>query len=285
VKTRSGLLIAFGLLSLTLVVAGIFVSVESGAPASAGARNAGAWIAGALAAAGLSALKRRDVLQVALWAAPAGLAASLLGPGVQDVHRWVTLGPLHLNVAMLLLPAAVVALAVLCTTGASAWVAGLAALVLLVVQPDASQATTLAAVSVLVAFAALRRTPARMALVVGIAAALAGMAWLRPDPLEPIAEVEGILGLALGLSPWLATAAGLLLAGVAAAPVVWGARGSPIERRAGAALGLCFLLWAATPFLGAFPVPLMGLGMSPIIGAWLGVGLLAGLREAAPPSA
>ena len=284
-KTRSGLLIAFGLLSLTLVVAGIFVSVESGAPASAGARNAGAWIAGALAAAGLSALKRRDVLQVALWAAPAGLAASLLGPGVQDVHRWVTLGPLHLNVAMLLLPAAVVALAVLCTTGASAWVAGLAALVLLVVQPDASQATTLAAVSVLVAFAALRRTPARMALVVGIAAALAGMAWLRPDPLEPIAEVEGILGLALGLSPWLATAAGLLLAGVAAAPVVWGARGSPIERRAGAALGLCFLLWAATPFLGAFPVPLMGLGMSPIIGAWLGVGLLAGLREAAPPSA
>jgi len=285
VKARSGLLIAFGLLSLTLVVAGIFVSVESGAPASAGARNAGAWIAGALAAAGLSALKRRDVLQVALWAAPAGLAASLLGPGVQDVHRWVTLGPLHLNVAMLLLPAAVVALAVLCTTGASAWVAGLAALVLLVVQPDASQATTLAAVSVLVAFAALRRTPARMALVVGIAAALAGMAWLRPDPLEPIAEVEGILGLALGLSPWLATAAGLLLAGVAAAPVVWGARGSPIERRAGAALGLCFLLWAATPFLGAFPVPLMGLGMSPIIGAWLGVGLLAGLREAAPPSA
>ena len=32
------------------------------------------------------------------------------------------------------------------------------------------------------------------------------------------------------------------------------------------------------PFLGAFPAPLLGLGMSPIIGAWLGVGLLAGLR-------
>lgn len=284
-KTRNGLLIAFGLLSLTLVVAGIFVSVESGAPASAGARNAGAWIAGALAAAGLSVLKRRDVLQVALWAAPAGLAASLLGPGVQDVHRWVTLGPLHLNVAMLLLPAAVVALAVLCTKGASAWVAGLAALVLLVVQPDASQATTLAAVATLLAVAAFRRAPVRMVLVVGIAAALTGMAWLRHDPLEPIAEVEGILGLALGLSPWLATAAGLLLAGVAAVPVVWGWRGSPTERRAGAALGLCLLLWAAAPFLGAFPVPLMGLGMSPIIGAWLGVGLLAGLREPAPPSA
>ncbi len=274
---RIGLLLPFGVLSLAVVGAGIFISASNGVPAGVWARNGIAWIAGALAAAGLSALKRRDVLQVALWAAPVGLAASLLSPGVQDVHRWVNLGPLQLNVAMLLAPAAVVALAVLCRAGASAWVAGLAALVLLVIQPDASQATTLAAVAVLVALAAFPRAPVRIA-VVGVAAALAGMAWLRPDPLEPVAEVEGIFGLALALSPWLAAAAGLLLAGVAGLPVLWGFRGSPTERLAGAALGLCLLLWAVMPFLGAFPAPLLGLGMSPIIGAWLGVGLLAGLR-------
>ncbi|CAN1530713.1 hypothetical protein MCEMIH16_01396 [Caulobacteraceae bacterium] len=274
---RIGLLLPFGVLSLAVVGAGIFISASNGVPAGVWARNGIAWIAGALAAAGLSALKRRDVLQVALWAAPVGLAASLLSPGVQDVHRWVNLGPLQLNVAMLLAPAAVVALAVLCRAGASAWVAGLAALVLLVIQPDASQATTLAAVVVLVALAAFPRAPVRIA-VVGVAAALAGMAWLRPDPLEPVAEVEGIFGLALALSPWLAAAAGLLLAGVAGLPVLWGLRGSATERLAGAALGLCLLLWAVMPFLGAFPAPLLGLGMSPIIGAWLGVGLLAGLR-------
>lgn len=274
---RIGLLLPFGVLSLAVVGAGIFISASNGVPAGVWARNGIAWIAGALAAAGLSALKRRDVLQVALWAAPVGLAASLLSPGVQDVHRWVNLGPLQLNVAMLLAPAAVVALAVLCRAGASAWVAGLAALVLLVIQPDASQATTLAAVAVLVALAAFPRAPVRIA-VLGVAAALAGMAWLRPDPLEPVAEVEGIFGLALALSPWLAAAAGLLLAGVAGLPVLWGLRGSATERLAGAALGLCLLLWAVMPFLGAFPAPLLGLGMSPIIGAWLGVGLLAGLR-------
>ena len=274
---RIGLLLPFGVLSLAVVGAGIFISASNGVPAGVWARNGIAWIAGALAAAGLSALKRRDVLQVALWAAPVGLAASLLSPGVQDVHRWVNLGPLQLNVAMLLAPAAVVALAVLCRAGASAWVAGLAALVLLVIQPDASQATTLAAVAVLVALAAFPRAPVRIA-VVGVAAALAGMAWLRPDPLEPVAEVEGIFGLALALSPWLAAAAGLLLAGVAGLPVLWGLRGSATERLAGAALGLCLLLWAVMPFLGAFPAPLLGLGMSPIIGAWLGVGLLAGVR-------
>lgn len=274
---RIGLLLPFGVLSLAVVGAGIFISASNGVPAGVWARNGIAWIAGALAAAGLSALKRRDVLQVALWAAPVGLAASLLSPGVQDVHRWVNLGPLQLNVAMLLAPAAVVALAVLCRAGASAWVAGLAALVLLVIQPDASQATTLAAVAVLVALAAFPRAPVLIA-VVGVAAALAGMAWLRPDPLEPVAEVEGIFGLALALSPWLAAAAGLLLAGVAGLPVLWGFRGSPTERLAGAALGLCLLLWTVMPFLGAFPAPLLGLGMSPIIGAWLGVGLLAGVR-------
>ena len=282
-KTRSGLLITFGLLSLTLVVAGIFSSASNGVPAGVWVRNGIAWIVGALAATGLSALKWRGTLQVAVWAAPAGLAASLLGPGIQDVHRWVALGPLHLNVAMLLLPAAVVALAVLCTAGAWAWLACLAALVLLVVQPDASQATTLAAVAVLAAFAAFPQTVLRVGVAV-IATALAGLAWLRPDPLDPVAEVEGILGLAFDLSPWLAAAAGLLLVGVAILPVLWGLRGSPTERLAGAALGLCLLLWAVAPFLGAFPVPLMGLGMSPIIGAWLGVGLLAGLRgQAYPP--
>lgn len=28
---------------------------------------------------------------------------------------------------------------------------------------------------------------------------------------------------------------------------------------------------------GAFPTPLVGIGVSPILGAWLGVGLLAGV--------
>ena len=45
----------------------------------------------------------------------------------------------------------------------------------------------------------------------------------------------------------------------------------------------CLLLWAVAPWLGAYPVPLAGIGMSPIVGAWLGVGLLAGLIRAQRP--
>jgi hypothetical protein len=40
-------------------------------------------------------------------------------------------------------------------------------------------------------------------------------------------------------------------------------------------LSLYFLISAAMPFVGAYPVPLVGIGMSPILGAWLATGVLA----------
>ncbi len=64
---------------------------------------------GALAAVGIAAAWRPAWLAPALWAAPVGLAASLISSGQAGVHRWVDLGPLHMNAALLLLPAAVVA--------------------------------------------------------------------------------------------------------------------------------------------------------------------------------
>ena len=43
---------------------------------------------------------------------------------------------------------------------------------------------------------------------------------------------------------------------------------------AGRALAVLLLGAAVGPALGHFPTPLVGLGLSPILGAWLGVGLL-----------
>ncbi len=72
---------------------------------------------------------------------------------------------------------------------------------------------------------------------------------------------------------------------MAAAPLFATRSAPPSPRLAGWALSLCFLLWMTTPLLGAFPVPLVGIGMSPILGTWLGVGLLAALlRRPAPPA-
>lgn len=273
---RTGSLLLFGLLSLTAVATGAFVSASIDVPSSLWMRNLAAWAVGALLAAGLS-FAPAGALRIALWAAPVGLLATFFGPALDGVHRWIDLGPIHLNAAMVLLPAAIVALAVLTRESLWPWLAALAALALLAGQPDASQATTLAAAVAPIALSTLKRRPAMAALVAG-AGVIAGVAWLRPDPLQPVPEVEQILELAYALSPVLAGLALLSLAATAAAPAQLTARAPDAAVRvAGRALALCLLLWAIMPFLGAFPVPLVGIGMSPIIGAWLGVGLLAGL--------
>jgi len=70
------------------------------------------------------------------------VAGSFLAPAQEGVHRWIDLGPLHVNVAALSLPAAIVALAFcgIWSRIGGAFAAAIA--VLLVLQPDASQATS-----------------------------------------------------------------------------------------------------------------------------------------------
>lgn len=268
-----GALVLFGFVSLAAVGLGAGVAAAAGVPSGVWIRNLAAWGVGALAACGLAAFARPGSRTVALGLLPLGLAASLFFPEVDGVQRWIDVGPIHLNAAMLLMPMSVVALAAPGARGLWLWALPVSALLLLVAQPDASQATSLAAVMLLLLIAAAVPTRRTRLGLIGVTVALTAIAWARPDPLAPVAEVEGIVGLAFGQSPILGLLALLALAAVAAAPALAAARSG--AKRAGAALGLCLLVWALMPFLGAFPVPLVGMGMSPIIGAWLGAGLLA----------
>lgn len=272
-----GLLVMFGLASLAAVGLGAWVCAANGVPTGSWMRNLIAWGAGAVLAAGLAFAGGRPLsLTIALLAAPVGLAATFLNADQQGVHRWIDAGPLHVNVAMLLLPAMIVGVAGLARDRLWPWAAVIAAMALLVFQPDASQALALAGAAGLVALLTVRLTGARLT-ILGLLAGLAAVAWIRPDPLQPIAEVEGLVGLAFKLSPLAGAGVLALLAAVAAAPPFTVRSTDATTRITGWALGFCFLLWAVAPWLGAFPVPFAGIGMSPIVGAWLGVGLLAGL--------
>lgn len=266
----------FGLASLAAVAIGCAVAEASGVPAGVWARNPASWLVGSLIAVALAAFAGRRASLALLAAAPIGLAATFLAPALQGVHRWVDLGPLHMNVAQVLLPPAVVA----CVGLASgrAWLgAGAAILALLVVQPDASQAIAFGGAMVVVLCTRVRSTPVRVAGVVAVAAAVV-VSWLRPDPLAPVAEVEEIMRLAWTVAPAAAVAAwAALLASCGA--LAWSRAPSA------AALGVYALLTALTPLAGPFPVPLVGMAMSPILGLWLGAGLLAAQASCRAPSA
>lgn len=278
---------AFAATSLLAVAAGAVVCALSGVPAGVWGRNLAAWIVGALAAAALSRWAGARTLRAVAVLTPLGMAAPMLARGQEGVHRWLDLGPLHMNAAMLLLPPFVVALVVLAQRRAWWWIAALLALGGLVLQPDASQATALALALCVAAFGARTSSPRLGWGVAVVGLALAAVSWMRPDPLQPVAEVEEVIQLAAGLSPWLAALSVLALAAFVATPA-WTARANPapIVRTAGYALSALLLVWCLAPAVGAFPVPLVGVGLSPILGAWLGVGLLAAVARRttlAPP--
>lgn len=270
-------LLAFGCVSLALVGLGAVICAMGGIASALWVRNLAGWALGALIAGALARWAGARAIYAAAFLPMAGLAATLLSPGLQGVHRWLPAGPVRLNAALLLLPALVVATAVLVTRGWWGWLPAIFALVVLALQPDASQATALA-LAVCVLAAARRSDPPPVRGAVAAAVLTAGWTWTQPDPLQPVPEVEQIIQLAAGHSPYLAAAGVLLLGALAATPFL-ATRGHAGAAAPGLAVSALFAGWAIAPALGAFPTPMIGVGLSPILGGWIGIGLLASLRR------
>lgn len=273
----SGLLFGFGLASGAAVAIGAVVCVLAAAPTSAWMLTVGGWVAGAAIAWGLARTAHSPALLNAM--VVVGLVACalplILGPELDGVRRWLQLGPMTLNAALLTAPAMIVALGL---SGGWRWAAAPAVAILLALQPDASQATAFAcAVGVAGLLSPLRRDVA-MALwaTTGVAAALA---WIRPDPLLPVAHVEQIIPLAWSVLPPLAVAAVASSLAVVASLALFATRHRP-TRIAAAAVATWTAVSMAAPVVGAFPQPLVGAGAAPVLGLWIAVGLLAGRLRA-----
>lgn len=278
---RSRLFLLAGLFSLLAVLSGMWAALHAGVPASIALRNPAAWVIGLAAAIALSRLAGRSVLLAVPVMAAGALLASLFGPGIEGVHRWIGLGPLTLNAAMLVLPAMTAATAALVAASRRpvwVWLLPLIALAALVTQPDASQASAFGLVIAVLALGRAKSGLVGKCVAMG-AGLLVAAAWYRPDPLAPVAEVEEIHALAFAVSPLLA---GVLLGSLflfCLVPVWTGFRSGRAGLLTAGPLSLYFIVQAAMPFFGAYPVPLAGMGVSAILGAWLGLGVLAAGRR------
>lgn len=264
---QQGLLV-FAVVSFLAIALGALVMAQADIPLSIWIRNPIAW----LVAGGVSVLlARRGWLGAAM--TPVALivvSLSLAGPGQQGVHRWLDLGPVQLNAAALVLPAAIatfnrasVAISVPCL----ALIA-----VILAWQPDISQLVGLALAAIILATA---RIGLRGAAISSLAAAVAFAICLsRPDPLDPVPHVESIFGLGWSQSPGLAIVMGASLGIAALSPLLVR---PALPARTGIPLALAAYLSATAlaPLFGAYPVPLAGYGLSFVIGWWLGFAALS----------
>ncbi len=273
----------FLLLPLPAMFLGAFTAGRSGNPTGVFATNAVAAVLGLGVAVLLGRITRTRLQQIAVPLATGAVlltAATLLAPGLDGVHRWLQLGPLRLHASTLATPWVLLGISVALKQrfGVSVFLA-LSMAAVHTAQPDAGQATAFA----IAASCVLARATAWPPRILSCIAVLGlGMsAWLRPDPLEAVPHVEGIVGLAFTLTPALGLAAVLALA-LILLPMVTGGRQGPESDVLPLSLGVYIAATLCVPLLGDFPVPVMGAGASPVLGWYMAVGMLASWRSPSP---
>jgi cell division protein FtsW (lipid II flippase) len=187
--------------------------------------------------------------------------------GVLGVHRWISVAGLRLHAAAIVAP-----LLVLCVAAAashriaSALAIAATAGIILALQPDAAQATSLAVACAVILLCTGTRQPRHALLSAALLVAIAGASFIRPDALPPVAHVEQIFAVVASTGPAraaMATIALLLL------PLPFFVAWQRDRRPTAFALGVYVTMTVLAPAWGTFPVPIMGYGASPIVGYFI----------------
>lgn len=261
-----GLVCAAGAVAL-----GVAYMVAAGAPSSYLFVNLAALVLGvtgwlALRPAADSRLAGAGFVTLAL--AMLLVLTTLAGQPVEGASRWLSVGPLTLQISLIVLPLMIVMYArqpdAIGTAGM------IAAAVALAAQPDRAMAGVLMAG--LAALAIAKPSPLQVA---AAAASALGFGWtlLVPDTLPAVAYVDRIFYSAFEVH----LLAGLVVVTGAAAlllPAVSGLLTRAGERAPLLAFGAAWAGVVAAAALGNYPTPLVGYGGSAVLGYLLSVALL-----------
>jgi hypothetical protein len=189
--------------------------------------------------------------------------------GMEGIHRWVSIRIIKFNASMIVLPIIIISLWKI-LHAKSLWIAiviTFAVSIILEIQPDASQLTGFTIPMMVMLVSKTERKSLRI-IILGTLSTLIIISWVFLDSLPPVAYVEGILGLVknVGLI-WLIL--GVISLIILPTPFILF---SPKNLQLPSiCLGLYFIIILISTLFGNFPVPLMGYGISPIIGYFISI--------------
>jgi cell division protein FtsW (lipid II flippase) len=268
------------ILGTLAVAAGATFLWNVGALPGMASRNVASFLLGlALGWGGHHLAHRRHGAEILFAAASAILLLVLvIGIELDGVKRWLPIGPIHVQAALILGP---LLLAIAASREGRHWRAAvLVPLALIAAQPDAATSVALA-LGVAVLMADVSRHSVRgwsrrrtAIAILSLSLAILGLIVAGIQTPPPVAFVEGTVGIA-ALSGWPALALHALTVALALAALI--SRHNP----AGTALTAYFAVSFVAAIFWAFPMPIVGAGPSHVIGFGLAIGWLAVADRAA----
>lgn len=200
------------------------------------------------------------------------LLLTFLDLGLKGIHRWVSIGPLRFYVASIVLPLLIIGLwkiskksnwrtPTIITVGVS---------LLLALQPDASQTTAFIISMAIILFNKTSNSIYRL-IVSGVFSIIIILSWLYLDNLPPVPYVEGIVNMVANMGVvWLI----LGITSLAILPLPFFLFPPQNTKLPSNCLGVYFIIILISTLFGNFPVPIMGYGISPIIGYFVAIAWL-----------
>lgn len=194
---------------------------------------------------------------------------TFINAGMEGVHRWVSIGIIRFNVSMIVLPIIIISTWRLLQAN-QLWAAVItivAVSILMLVQPDASQLTGFTIPMIVMLYNRSDKKLLRL-FIIGILTVLVILSWVFLDNLPAVAYVEEIVGLLANMGLlWIAL--GVISLVILPVPfILFPPKNLILPSRC---LGLYFILILISTLFGNFPVPLMGYGISPIIGYFISI--------------
>ncbi|MDC7286858.1 cell division protein [Blautia schinkii] len=195
------------------------------------------------------------------------LGLTFLGPNMEGVHRWLRLPFFTLNISTIVMPITIVAFYKLIEEN-KFLISTIGIIViefLLCLQPDASQLSAFSlAIIILLLKSNISKIVKSIFSVTLFLLTLKSWIWL--DTLQPVNYTEGILTMVLDLSVVL------YIIGIAALffiPVYFLIFCQKKSRNICVGITIYYWVMILATFIGNFPVPFMGYGISPILGFYI----------------
>lgn len=192
------------------------------------------------------------------------LLLTFIGESMMGVHRWISIGPIRLNIAMIVMPIIILSLWKLLKNN-SWWKVAIITIfisIVLFIQPDASQLSGFAIPMIFMLYKNGDKRIFSTIISLGLFI-LVILSWIHLDSLSPVSYVEEILNLVGNVGQvWFLL--GIVSLVILPTPFIL----FPPEKLKlpSLCIGIYFIIIIISTFFGNFPVPLMGYGISPIIG-------------------